>query len=253
MSEKHSQQIHHETRKPKHTFLKIGALMFIVAILALGYLGFIPILSPLIGANKPKDLGIKATEADFASASAKLGRSRESLPVGNTPEQSLKFSGSHNVNAIFTSEEVTATMQSRDYKYNPIGKNFQAKFSDDGTVEMSGTLQLQNFIEYGKAARIPDDQVDAVMDKASLVLVNPSFYVKGEGKVVNNRLTYDVEKIEIGKFSIPVSLFPENKISNFVEDRIDAIPGLNVDSLTIEKEGLSFKGTYPDKSYYLKE
>jgi hypothetical protein len=84
-----------------------------------------------------------------------------------------------------------------------------------------------------------------IMDKVNLIKVNPSFYIKGTGK-----LEFNLEKAQIGKLSISPDLFPEQKISNFIEDRIESIPGLNVESLEVENLKLKFKGSYPDKTFY---
>jgi hypothetical protein len=246
----HHKEKHSTVKKKSNKFWVIIAVIILIPVLVLGYLGFVPIVSDILGANKPVDLGVKATAQDYASASLKLGRSRETLPAADVPETSLRFSGSHDVDTSFTQEEVTATMQTRKYRYNPLGNDFQARFNNDGTVEMSGTIRMNNLRPYGKASGVSDEEQDEIMDKVGLIKVNPAFYVKGTGYVQNNRLYMDVKEAKLGRLSVPTEVFEGNYISNFVEDRIQNIPGLRVDSLKVEEGELRFKGTYPDKSYY---
>ena len=46
-------------------FFKLILVLVIAAILTAGYLGFVPGLSTIMGADKPKDLGITYTQDDF--------------------------------------------------------------------------------------------------------------------------------------------------------------------------------------------
>jgi flagellar basal body-associated protein FliL len=65
-----------EGNKEKKKFpvlLIIILILVLTPVLVLGYLGFIPIVSDIMGANKPKDLGVRVTEQDFISTSQKLG------------------------------------------------------------------------------------------------------------------------------------------------------------------------------------
>ncbi len=241
---------HHVKKKIPNKWLIIAAVFILVPILILGYLGFVPLVSDIMGATTPVDLGVKVTEKDYASASAKLGRERETLPASKTPEESLKFTGSHKVDTEFTQEEATVTMQTRKYRYNPIGNDFQVRFNDDGTVEASGTLKLSNFRKYGKATGVSDEQADEIMGKAGLIKVNPAFYVKGTGYVANNRVYLDVKEAKLGRLSLPSDALESNYVKRFVEDRIENIPGLDVESLKVEDGKLKFNGNYPDKSYY---
>ena len=75
--------------------ITIGALV-IIAVLVFGYLGFVPGVSNLFGSNKPKDLGVIYTAADYA----RNGTTHTILPAGALPENSIVFSGSHAVNTV---------------------------------------------------------------------------------------------------------------------------------------------------------
>ena len=73
-----------------------GSVVLLIILVA-GYLGFVPGLSSILGASSPKDLGIRPTAADYAAASAKLGRTLTPMAGNLPPESSVKYSGSHPV------------------------------------------------------------------------------------------------------------------------------------------------------------
>jgi hypothetical protein len=82
----------------------IGAVVLIVVI-ALGYLGFMPGVSNIFGSNKPKDLGVTFSAADYQSARAKMGTIISDLPNNAAAEASVKFSGQKAINATFTESD----------------------------------------------------------------------------------------------------------------------------------------------------
>ena len=76
--------------------LILPAAVVATAVLALGYLGFVPGVASLFGSDKPRDLGIKATAADLQSANSNdkitkiPGLSVKSATMSNG---SVKFDG----------------------------------------------------------------------------------------------------------------------------------------------------------------
>jgi hypothetical protein len=250
----HKEKVHHNEHHKKKgfpIFLIVVSLILLTPILVLGYLGLVPGVSDLMGSNKPRDLGVRTTEQDLITASAKVGRVRESLPSADSPKESMKFSGSHKVDAAFTSEEVTKTMQSRNYKYNPLSDDFQAKFNSDGSLEMSGTVLMDNLKDYGEASNVRKDQADMILEKTNFLKTNPAFYVKAKYSVENNKVNLDLKEAVLGRMPVPVDALPIDKIERFAEERINNITGLYVESLRVEDGKLKFKGTYPDKTSYL--
>jgi hypothetical protein len=64
---------HHnkEENKEKNkfpVFLVVVGILVLIPILVLGFLGFMPIVSDIMGTNRPRDLGVKYTDADYLSA-----------------------------------------------------------------------------------------------------------------------------------------------------------------------------------------
>ena len=93
--------------------------MILVLILGLGFLGFMPGLSALLGTNKPKNLEITYTSADLTSCRSKSGIQYAVLPQTSIPSQSRQFSGQRTVQAEFSSKEITATLNNRPWQYWP--------------------------------------------------------------------------------------------------------------------------------------
>jgi len=73
--------------------LGIILLVVIAAVLVLGFLGFIPGVSALFGANKPRDLGVKYTEADLQEIRTKTQVKYLVLPDTQEPISTRQFSG----------------------------------------------------------------------------------------------------------------------------------------------------------------
>jgi flagellar basal body-associated protein FliL len=120
--------------------------------------------------GKPRDLGVKYTEADYQSATAKLGidvsrtgidsptvaaepaeapatgttsatgAAKGTRPVTQGPAKGTKlvFEGTRPIDVTLTSAEVSALINLHVYSSNWIVQDLQVKFGDDGTIEVSG-------------------------------------------------------------------------------------------------------------------
>ena len=115
---------------------------------------FLVILFILAGAVifyllQPKTLGIRYTAADLQSFKGKIKVTNEPLPANSPIGQTLIVSGSHPLDASFTSEELTAIADNRhkDYAYFPF-RNVQIRVNNDGTVEGSATVNYQDAVNY---------------------------------------------------------------------------------------------------------
>lgn len=209
-------------------------LLLVAAVLVMGYLGIMPGVSSLMGSDKPRDLGITATSQDYQTMVTKSGVTVSALPSDTLPADSLTFSGSRVVNTFYTSEELTAFVNQTDYKYKPV-KNFQVRINSDGTVECSGIFDIkviQDFI----TASSGNSEISQYWDKYSrYFLSNPAFYVKCTPSMTNNHLSLQVEKFELGRFSIPQAALDEltSKLITLTDSIINHIPGLSVNSITM--------------------
>lgn len=255
------------------TFLKVllGIVIGIVlvAVLALGYLGYIPGLSDVMGANKPRDLGVTYTQADKDAARAKSQIEYTTLPANETGK-SIQYSGVRPVNNSWSSAEMTALMNNRPWKYWPI-KNVQLKINSDGTAELSGIVMRDKLQGYGAGIGAPAEVADTIV---KFLPPAPAFYLKGKAALTNNNVsTFDIQSAQLGKVSIPTSTLLSfgkfnlashalandiagelNKYSgkkeavvNFINERLSAVSGFFTKSAHFQDGKLFFDGTLPEK------
>ena len=178
----------------------------IIAALILGYFGFVPGLSDVMGANTPRDLGVKATASSLSSANSKLGVTFSTLPADAVGAASLSETGSHPVSATLTSEEVTALLNDHaaKWKYYPID-NIQVRINPDNTIEMSGVLRIDRWSGYADAIGLPESVRSQVRPYLSLLLTNPSIYMKGTLSIQGNVQLY-ISDLQLGRVSSPQGL-----------------------------------------------
>jgi hypothetical protein len=182
-------------------FLIFVLILFLIILGIFAYLGYVPGLSSVFGSDKPKDLGIKYTQADLASARAKSQIVYEALPAGTPDELSLQRSGTRPISATFTSAEASALMNDRPFKYWPY-KEVQVKFNADGSAEISGKLIKDRLPGYCAAIGMPKEVAAAAM---KFLPADPVFYVKGKAALADNQVSvFDPQALEIGRMPIPL-------------------------------------------------
>jgi hypothetical protein len=229
-------------------FIKIlfSIILIIVVILALvgGYLGLVPGVSALFGSNKSKDLGVMASQQAFDSGNKKIMLQR--VEIDATPGMpDLLYQGSHVVNAALSSEEITSLMQKGFYKYNPIADSFQMKINSDGSVEISGILDLRKLKHYVADAGLGN--IDQYAQKYGLLVSQLPFYASGTASVSNNSASLNFTTIQIGRISIPVSSQIDQGADALIDQRIQKISGMSIKSLTFSQGQMNLSGNFPDK------
>jgi len=225
--------------------ITIGALV-IVAVLVLGYLGFVPGVSNLFGSNKPKDLGVTYTAADSASAHAKNGTTHTILPAGSVP--SIVFSGSHPVNTVYTQAEMNAIINNTQWTNYPL-KDCQLKINPDNTVEFSGII-ITNRLKAYEAALNLGDSLHPITDLLKHIPDDPAFYAKGTVEIENGQIVNtDITEFKLGNLTLTNQV--DNNLQtliNHVYTEIAAYPGLSITTLKITNGKVQFVGTLPDSA-----
>ncbi len=233
-------------------------IVVVIAIVILGYLGFIPILSDLMGSTKPRDLGIKYTQADYDSAGVK--NKVKIIVVDSAPDiqSSIICFGSQAIEASFTQEELTAriNMNSQNWKYFPV-KNVQVKINQDGTAESSGLLMIDNLEGFAQAIGFGDIDIQKVLSKLKFVRKEIPFYVNFTPTVSEGQANIIVKKAEIGRLAMPQDFSEQYKQEiNYYISRIissSAFPGLYVTSMNLDGGQMNFKGRLPENITTAKE
>lgn len=245
----HSVLVLSVSNKYMNIIIKLLIIIILGFVLVFGYLGFLPVVSPLMGATTPKDLGVRFEESDFKSYTEKAKIKFEALGSDLSPEKSLSFEGKSELEVSFTSEEMTAMINSDKWKYYPVS-DVQVKVHDDGTAEISGVLRKDRLQGYLQAQGVSLKEVDAIMGYIKDVPLNPIFYAKGTGSVVNDKVDMKIERAEIGRLSIPTEFISDpSPIEGFIEERIKFVPNFHVESFGFKDGKMDFKGTYPEVQY----
>jgi hypothetical protein len=216
-------------------------LIFIIIILSLGYFGFRYLTS-----GSPRDLGVKYTEADRASAYTNNGVESIAVTPGQENPGGIKYEGQKEVKTSFSSAEISALNNSVKWVNYPIS-NIQIKINPDGTGEASGTLDVKKILSWVSFTH-PVKEIESKVEQYHIGF-NPPFYLKGKVTVTNNKVSLVPQTIEVGRITIPQNVVSENiaPIETFAEDRLNAIPNLKIRSLNLDGGKVNLDATYPEK------
>jgi hypothetical protein len=193
----------------------------IVIILAIAWTGIynIPVASAIMGANKPKDLGVKVSEEAYATIKQKVPLEISGEKVDYSSDPAKIFTGSVPVDTQNTSEEVTSWL-SKMAGANPIVSDVQVRMIEGG-VEISGMVQ-----QYVKASLYAKVMINRASEKS---------------------VSLDITSAKLGRFSVPekyVQQF-EDWVIKKVNSRMAAIPGFSLTQLEYHDGYDIWKGTVP--------
>ncbi|VVA43468.1 conserved hypothetical protein [Candidatus Roizmanbacteria bacterium] len=185
-------------------FLIVFLFSIVAIILGLGYIGYIPAVSKLLGTNKPKDLGVRYTEQDRVEARAKSNIEWTTLPSSTSDEQSIQRFGRHNVDTNWTSAQMTALMNNPPWKYWPYN-NAQVKFNADGSAEISTGINKAVFPSYAAFMGIPKVAATFIM---KLLPPQPVVYLKIKTSLVDNQVAiFEPQSFELNRIPLPIDKF----------------------------------------------
>lgn len=229
--------------------------LFIVAIaviLGLGYLGFVPGLSNILGASKPKNLGVTYTAVDFNSIMSKNHVKLVVLEKAPTVRESFVLQGSQTISNAFTDKEITARLaKNDDWPLSPF-TDVQVKIGQGGIVEASGIVHVDRLRLYAEATGVSQTEIDAIakgMDTYKIPRGSFPAYVKGTLSIKDNNLDINLSQLMIGKVPIPETLYRQAKVpfESFVHERLTSggYGSLSVKSLTFSDGMMRFSGTIP--------
>ena len=223
-------------------------LGLIAVILVLGYLGFFPGVSALFGSNRPRDLGVKYTQADYVSYQQQAGSQTVTLTGAPEVGKSLQFSGQKDLTASFSEAEVSARISHSLWRYMPF-TNFQIRFPGQNTIEFSGILatdRLSGFISEVGGMDISQADIDKGLNYLKIFSKNTPVYAKAEVKVQDNKVNIQMQKLEIGRIPIPLESWDaSSSFTDAAQEIIDKVPGLDAKSVTFWDGKMSFTGTVP--------
>lgn len=137
--------------KHKKLIIVLLVLFLIIAVPAISvaaYAGFVPGLTEAMATNKPEDLGVRYTAADFAQI--QNDTNHLTLNVTNfdsdtkniasvTPGSTLVIYGANSTQFSLSQEELTAFVNMLPWTASPL-KNTQIRLSNDDTLELSSNI-----------------------------------------------------------------------------------------------------------------
>lgn len=248
----------HAKQKKKHTKLKIfavvAALVLLLPIFVLGWLGFVPGLSDLLGATKPKDLGVQYTEADYSQYLNKTGISLQDFSTAPAnPDKPGKFVVFANPqtydNLVVTQEELTAAINEIGWLWMPI-RNAQVRLSD-GVVEVSGNLNTQyanEFVGFIGGVGYSESDVAKAVSWAQKFAADAPVYINATASVQNDVLSFQLNKVQVGRFNVPMDI-ASNVLSTGTTNAILNTQGLVAASAVPEQGAMRFSGELPTTVY----
>ncbi len=178
-------------KSKKKKVVKICVITIIIVVLVVPLIAIGVILSSVLGVLPPKDLGVTYSEQDYSTAMDKLN-----ITFADTidPDEPLDFSKvkietGESVRQVqeLTSSEVTAVVNSM---MSDIAENQQVKISENNKVAYSGTVKLQEALDYLKID-IGDVAVVSDIEKVNLVM-------EAELCVSGDKLAVKPESIQLG-------------------------------------------------------
>ena len=231
-------------------------VFLVVVLLVLGYMGFVPGLSSLFGADKPRDLGVVYGAEDFGSWVEKSGVKFETLPADATGKDSLKFSGVVAIDDSFTSEEISANLNQSKWKYYPVSRT-QVKIHEDGTVEAAGILRTDRLASYAAVQGLSGEEQEVLDKYLKYVPNNPPFYIRGGVVVRDNKVELNISEARLGRVAAPQRILGDAEmiaaVESFIEDRLNFVPNLHLNSLNFEGGKMNVDGTYPAVQSHAKD
>ncbi len=185
----------------------------------------IPILTALLGADKPRNL---IGEVDPNLYKDTLVRGEITL----TDEVDkyclicdIAYEDFSPMDITISSAELSSLLQATNKNLGPL-KEIQIKLNDNDQVEMSAYLNLK---EYG-------------YDFSGPVYVAGSI-VKSE----SSKIAIGIQKVEVGILSIPEEYIKQGEegLNVLINSQLEKMPDLKIDLLEISDNALHFKGDYP--------
>lgn len=235
----------------KKIFLGLLILIILVifgVVLYLGYLGFIPPLAKIMGADRPQNLGITFAQTDYQQAITKAQTQLAQLPANVPASQSMTFSGSTPIDQSFTDTELSARLGFAKWKYMPIS-NPQVKINSDGTVEFSGNIildRLPGFVSQVGGVNITPDQAQTAISYLKKFSSAPPVYAKFTASVADNQAVVQIQNLSVGRFPVPLDKADINsQVTSLTNHILGKVPGFYAKSVTFSDGQMKFSGTLP--------
>lgn len=215
----------------------------LLAIGVLGWLGFVPGLSRVIG-PKPRDLGVEMTVPAAYECADALSVPDTHSDILRLLEDPSEFESFH---ASLTSEQASSLLLlGQDGIPNWPLEFVQLRVNEDGTAETSGVLDFEQLTPFLTSnLGVPEGDVAEAVSRVMLTSDAP-FYVKGTAGVQNNAVSMSLSEIQIGRLTVPTGWYQSNEHvgADYISSTLDR-EGFAIDDMTLGAGVVSTTGTRP--------
>jgi hypothetical protein len=242
-----SSQTETKITKKKHGLLKKLAIVLVIIALIILALGFL-----LPGLLWPKDLGVRYTNQDYASAMQKLEYIKDNVPTGNSEKEYKYIYGpTTDIDIRLTSAEITAFINTDRPSYYAV-KNVQIRVNADNTIDASGTVNVDYVLNEILGGKYSRNEIAKEIPALGILPSNVNLYVNFTGSIVNNTSNGKLNSVSVQGISIPTEYVQSQEaistvtsgIDKFVSDRT-SVSKSNVEKIGAENGNLIIKGSFP--------
>lgn len=204
------------------------SLCIILSVIAATGVFYVPGFSEALGTNKPRDLGVKADPAKFSALLARENVKMNGQASDFDLTANIRYGQAVPMDATVTSEELTSLMQATNNAKGPL-KNMQVKLGSNNQLEMSADADLQKL---GYPVKGP-------------------IYLKGTlEKAGTGSVKMTVSEGAFGLVPVPADILRqgEDGLEQAVNKQLSSMPGMRIDSLSIENGQLHYAGAFPQSA-----
>jgi hypothetical protein len=198
-----------------------GCLIALLVVLVLAIVAVLGVVLVASAAGKPKDLGVRYTEADYWSAVKKAKVQVKDVPAAESwGSTEMKYSGSQPIDATFSEAEVSALFNYSHAAGWPV-KDMQVRFTGGSGVEVSGLVGLGGR-EY-------------------------PVFADADAAIAGRTLSGSLKSASLMGVSIPAQYYAdgESYALGFINERLARVTGLDIKTAEVVGGGLHIVGTVP--------
>jgi len=214
-----------EKKFPIKWIAVVVVILIGITIIAATGLVQIPVLSSLLGTDKPRDLGVRADPELFTALLAKENVAISGDPSDYDLSANIRYGTAKPMDATLSSEELTSMMQATNNAKGPL-KNMQVRLLDNNEMEMSANADLE---------------------KLGYPIKGP-IYLKGTfTKGSASSVSILVKEGSFGLMPVPADVLSQAQdgIEQAVNSQLADMPGLRIDTLSVDDGKLHFTGSFP--------
>lgn len=228
-------------------------VLLLAGTVAVGYTGFVPGVSDVMGTNKPVNLGATYSQEDLVSFVDKLPTEFTTDPIkAQQTGLDISFDKFKTVDSTFSQAEVNARINNIKYP-DWFASDVQVKIGDDGNVQASGNIDTTKFFNVIGMFGLGQQNVDMAKEYAAKFgLMNKKIpvYLALNAKVENNKANIKVNSAKVGKISLPLEKFDANSAASGMLNAVFAkFPDFYVEKATFDNGKLEFKGKAATQVY----